>query len=161
MNNVAASSGCNPGTGVFTGCYYSGQNFDTFVFSRTDAAIHFDWTGTGPQGPLALGPDNYSVRWLGNFQFPAGTVPFTIDTDDGSRLYVDGQLAYGNWSQQWSFTNRGECHPDGGHSPGRVRLFPGAGRGCRAALVGRLRSFAASAGVTVDRHRDAGQWSDA
>ncbi|MEI9973837.1 MAG: PA14 domain-containing protein [Ignavibacteriota bacterium] len=87
-----------PSTGVFTGCYYSGQNFDTFVFARTDPTIRFDWTGTGPQGPVALGPDNYSVRWQGNFQLQAGTYQFAINSDDGAKLYVDGQLIYSNWT---------------------------------------------------------------
>ncbi len=97
--NNAPVTGCNPGNGVFTGCYYTGQNFDSFVFSRTDPVIHFDWSGTGPQGPIALGPDNYSVRWLGNFQFQAGTYQFIVNTDDGGRLFIDGNLIYGNWIQ--------------------------------------------------------------
>ncbi|HUA58245.1 MAG TPA: Ig-like domain-containing protein [Verrucomicrobiae bacterium] len=98
VSNAPTSAGCaTPGTNVFTGCYYSGQNFNTFVFMRTDTAINFDWSGTGPQGPIALGPDHYSVRWLGNFQFQAATYQFIVNTDDGDVLYVDGQVVYSNW----------------------------------------------------------------
>ncbi|HLK62895.1 MAG TPA: Ig-like domain-containing protein, partial [Bryobacteraceae bacterium] len=100
VNNVASgapSSGCSPGANTFIGCYYNGQNFNTLVFTRTDPVIHFDWSGTGPQGPIALGPDNYSVRWLGNFQFQAGTYQFTLNTDDGGKLLIDGQQVYSNW----------------------------------------------------------------
>lgn len=99
VNNSAAPSGCaTPGTNAFIGCYYSGENFNAFVFSRTDPSIWFDWSGTGPQGPTPLGPDNYSVRWLGSFQFQQGTYQFTVNTDDGGVLYVDGQVVYSNWS---------------------------------------------------------------
>jgi len=99
VNNVILAAACGaPGVNGFLGCYYSGQNFNRFVFSRTDPAIWFDWSGTGPKGPVALGPDDYSVRWLGNFQFQAGTYEFTVNTDDGGSLYIDGQSTYVNWT---------------------------------------------------------------
>jgi hypothetical protein len=103
VNNSPPVTGCaTPAVNAFTGCYYSGQNFGSLVFSRTDAAIHFDWTGTGPQGASTLGPDNYSVRWQGNYQFAGGSYQFTLNMDDGGRLYIDGVLVYGNWTQHGS-----------------------------------------------------------
>ncbi len=98
VDNTTAPAACAvPGVNVFTGCYYSGENFNTFVFLRTDPMINFNWAGTGPQGPVALGPDDYSVRWIGNFQFVQGTYQFTVNTADGDVLYVDGQVVYSNW----------------------------------------------------------------
>ena len=104
VNNPSIVPSCaTPATNAFLGCYYTGQNFNKLVFSRLDLAISFDWSGVGPRGPVALGPDNYSVRWLGSFSFGAGTYQFTVNTDDGEVLYIDGQPVYSNWVPHGSY----------------------------------------------------------
>src|SRR5207237_857172 len=34
--------------------------------------------------------DNFSVRWVGSFQFAGGNVTFTARADDGIRVFLDG-----------------------------------------------------------------------
>jgi len=87
----------NDPTFDFQADYYQGQNFETFVLQRDDAAIDFDW-GNGAPDPL-VGNDNFSVRWMGTIQ-PSVTETFTFyaTTDDGSRLWVDGQLLIDDWT---------------------------------------------------------------
>ena len=43
--------------------------------------------------------DNFSVRWSGQVLAPVtGTYTFTTTSDDGVRLYVNGQLLIDNWT---------------------------------------------------------------
>ena len=67
------------------------------ALTRLDAAIDFQW-GAGSPAP-GLGPDLFSIRWLGELQAAAtGTFTFTTRSDDGVRLWVNGQLLIDNWT---------------------------------------------------------------
>jgi PA14 domain len=69
----------------------------TFAFSRTDATLNFDW-GSGAPNSL-LNSDNFSVRWSGQIQAPtSGTFTFTTKSDDGVRLWVNGQRLIDAWT---------------------------------------------------------------
>jgi len=80
---------------------FRGEYFDNAhlsgapVFVRDDAAIDFDW-GRGSPG-AGLAADRFSVRWTGRQPFEAGTYRFHTLTDDGVRLWVDGQLIIDDW----------------------------------------------------------------
>jgi len=56
-------------------------------FTRTDAAINFDWGTGAPAG--AIGADNFSARWTRDVAFTqAGTYRFSMRGDDGMRLFI-------------------------------------------------------------------------
>jgi hypothetical protein len=59
------------------------------AFSRTDAAINFNWGGGAPS-PLSV--DSFSVRWRGKLT-SRFTEPYTFyaATDDGERLIISGK----------------------------------------------------------------------
>lgn len=83
----------------FTGEYYSGENFDSFMFTRVDPAINFQWAWGAPvtNGPL----NHFSIRWTGQFT-PSQTsgsqdYTFTTTVDDGVRLWVNGKLVIDKW----------------------------------------------------------------
>ena len=65
--------------------------------SRTDSKLDFNW-GTGSPG-TNVPVDNFTARWLGNITIPAvaGDVSLAVASDDGIRLWVDGQLTIDNW----------------------------------------------------------------
>jgi hypothetical protein len=85
-------------TGKFKGDYYSGKNFDTFVFTREDQNISFNWwLGSPGKGVPA---DNFSVRWQGRFDFTAGDWEFRLMPDDGLRLFIDGEKIIDSWQLQ-------------------------------------------------------------
>ena len=95
-----------PGTGL-KAQYYSGQSFNTLVQTRTDATVNFNW-GNGA-AMSSVGPDNFSVRWTGKVKpLHSQTYTFTTTTDDGVRLWVNGQLLIDKWQTQgttpWSAT---------------------------------------------------------
>ena len=65
---------------------------------RSDAAINFDW-GTGR--PIdGINVDNFSVRWTRTLDLEPGVYRFTTTTDDGVRLWVNGQLVIDKWQNQ-------------------------------------------------------------
>ena len=74
----------------------SGIYFTALVLTRTDPTIDFDWAAGAPDPAVQL--DNFSVRWSGEVMAPVtGTYTFTTASDEGVRLYLDGQLLIDNW----------------------------------------------------------------
>ena len=97
------SSSIGTGTGL-TGSYYD-SHFPDAPFAgnptltRIDPTVNFDWGGGSPD-PL-IGADHFTVRWTGSVQPQfSETYTFTTTTDDGVRLYVDGQLIIDQWVDQ-------------------------------------------------------------
>jgi hypothetical protein len=88
------------------GDYFAGTNFNTLVLSRTDAEVNFDW-GAGPPAP-GLSTNQSSVRWTGRV-IPRYSQTYTFYTvsDDGVRLWVDGQPIINNWTMHTVTTNTG------------------------------------------------------
>jgi hypothetical protein len=77
--------------------YYKGANFKTFILTRTDPQINFNWGDPGGPDP-AVGDDEFSARWSGEVE--AGyteTYTFYPKTDDGVRLWVDGKQLVDSW----------------------------------------------------------------
>jgi autotransporter-associated beta strand protein len=77
------------------GQYYSGTNNNfgtaTPLLTRVDPAIDFNWSATPPSP--AVGLTNYEVRWTGEVQAQfSEAYTFTTTSDDGVRVYVNGQL---------------------------------------------------------------------
>ncbi len=91
-----------PGTGAgagLTGEYYDTIDFTGPALFRTDARVDFDWGAGSPDA--SLGPDTFSVRWTGRVEAPSTeTYTFYVRTDDGVRLWVDGQLLVDAWLDQ-------------------------------------------------------------
>ncbi|MHC4703735.1 MAG: PA14 domain-containing protein, partial [Planctomycetota bacterium] len=93
------------GTGL-RGRYYSGQNFDKLELTRTDTQIDFPWGGNPPDDKL--GGSDFSVRWTGDVsaQF-TDTYTFYTITDDGIRVWVNGELIIENWTHHGDTEDRG------------------------------------------------------
>ena len=84
--------------GGIRGEYYKGMNFESHVLTRTDQRIDFNWGDPGSPDAL-VGDDNFSVRWSGELEAPfTETYTFYTNSDDGVRLWVDGQQLVDNWT---------------------------------------------------------------
>lgn len=69
----------------------------TPAVTKTDDKIDFDWGGGGPGD--GIGNDNFSARWTGKLIPPvSGMYTLSLLSDDGSRLYIDGQPVINHWS---------------------------------------------------------------
>ncbi|MBN2486115.1 MAG: RICIN domain-containing protein [Bacteroidales bacterium] len=83
-----------------TGQYYNGMDFQTYVSSRVDPTINFDWGSGSPVS--GVNADAYSVRWTG-LVAPKYTQAYTfyLNTDNGRRLWVNNQLIIDAWADNW------------------------------------------------------------
>jgi glucose/arabinose dehydrogenase len=93
------------GTGL-SAAYFDTATFGRPIVTRTDTTIDFAW-GLGAPAP-GLGADTFSVRWTGQVEVPlSGTYTFYTASDDGVRLWVDGQLLVNNWTNHPLTENAG------------------------------------------------------
>lgn len=104
--------GVSPGNGTgLLGTYYT-SHFSTNAFSgpptlsRVDPTVNFDF-GTGSPAP-SISSDFFTARWTGQVQ-ALGDDSYTFYTisDDGVRLWVNGQLLVDQWVLHSPFTNSG------------------------------------------------------
>ena len=66
---------------------------------RADSTINFNWNSASPDPRLAT--SNYSVRWSGKITPRySETYTFSAVTDDGVRLWVNGQQLINQWVDQ-------------------------------------------------------------
>jgi hypothetical protein len=63
--------------------------------SGTATAVNFDW-GTGSPAPT-IQPDYFSGRARGRMAFSGGRYSFTLDADDGARVFVDSREIIDRW----------------------------------------------------------------
>ena len=87
------------GTPGITGEYFDSLDFGGASFTRIDPNIDFNW-GTGPPAP-SMGSETFTVRWTAWLR-PRYTEDYTFHTitDDGVRLWIDGQSIVDQWVLQ-------------------------------------------------------------
>ena len=106
---VTVSPAAGSGTGLLAQYFNdAGSNiyFTALALTRTDATVDFDWADLSPDP--AVQADNFSVRWSGQVMAPVtGTYTFTTSSDDGVRLYVNGELVVDNWTDHGVTQNSG------------------------------------------------------
>jgi hypothetical protein len=92
------------GTGL-TGTYYkTDYNLTGTSAVRLDSSIDFNSTITTPNpttvwGMSGMNPEDFSVRWTGQFKAPTdGDYKFMTTSDDGVRLWIDGDNQIDNWT---------------------------------------------------------------
>jgi hypothetical protein len=64
---------------------------------RSSYPLDQDW-GYGSPASGIVNDDNWSARWVGNFNFDPGDYSFQTRTDDGVRVYIDGLRVIDAWS---------------------------------------------------------------
>ncbi len=119
------------GASSWRGEYYNNKNLSgTPVLIRNDANLDFNW---GTDAPAAgLPADNFSVRWTRTLPFSGGVTQFTVDIDDGVRLWVDNQLIIDRWHDAVA-TYVGQISLSPGNHTVRLEMFEHTG-GARVRL---------------------------
>ncbi len=106
-------------SGAWIAEYYNNATlYGTPVITRTEPAINYDWGYKSPI-PGAINPGYFSARWTQTIDFEPGQWTFTVQTDDGARLYIDDQLVLNAWFPQWQHTYTRTRELSGSHT---VRL---------------------------------------
>jgi glucose/arabinose dehydrogenase len=166
------------GTGL-SATYFNNQDFTGTMVSRLDPTVDFVW-GTGSPAP-AIGADTFSARWSGQVEAPStGAFTFYTQSDDGVRLWINGQQIVNNWTDHSTTENSGtitltagqkytvlmEFYENGGGATARllwsaasipkavvpsVRLYPAA-----AATVTRINFQPAGAAIPAGYLADTG-----
>jgi beta-glucosidase len=79
--------------------YYSNTTLSgTPTATQTDPKVSFTWNGSPAPGVPAT---NWSAKWTGTLMPPTtGTYTFGLTSDDGSRLFINGQQVIDNWRDQ-------------------------------------------------------------
>jgi hypothetical protein len=85
------------GGGVRGNYFVGNAPSGTPALSRIDSRIDFNLTGaTSPGAPIP--GDGWSARWMADLEVPVGdTFQFSINCQDGTRMWVDGQLIIDKW----------------------------------------------------------------
>ncbi len=105
-----------PASNALTGTYYLGQNFAVPVLTRADKSINYTWNGTTPDQVIPSA-DTYSVRWLGTIVAPeTGSYTFQTITDDGVRLYINGNLIINDFNDHPAKSDLGKITLTAGQS---------------------------------------------
>ena len=81
--------------GLF-GEYFNNSDFEGEPFkTQIDGSIDWNWDNGSPEG---VPSDYFSMRWTGKLTaHKTGQYLLGISSDDGSRLYIDGELIIDNW----------------------------------------------------------------
>lgn len=179
FSQTVSVGGGSAGTGTgLMGQYYDNLDLTGLKVSRTDATVDYDWGTGSPDG--SMGADTFSARWTGQVQPQfSETYTFTTVSDDGVRLWVNGQLLINNWTNHAATENSGsiavsagqkldlrmEFYENGGDavakllwsSPStprqtipRSQLYPPAAAGQIPGLVGRWKMDEGSGTVAGD-----------
>ena len=102
---VLTVAGGSAGTGL-SATYFDTATLTGVSVSRVDPTIDFVWGAGSPAAGIA--PDTFSARWTGEIvpQF-SETYTFYTVSDDGVRLWVNGQRIVNNWTNHAASENRG------------------------------------------------------
>lgn len=102
--------------GAFTAEYFDDVELTGRAFLvECHERIDFDW-GHGRPHPR-VPEDHFAVRWSADLLLSEGTYRFAARTDDGTRVYLDGELIIDSWHPRSVRTTEAYGHvPAGPHS---------------------------------------------
>lgn len=84
------------GSGLL-GQYYGSYDLSGPVVLQRTEAVNFDWGAAAPGAGVPA--DFFSARWSGQFEAAAaGVHQFQTTSDDGVRVWVNGQPIIDNWT---------------------------------------------------------------
>ncbi len=111
--------------------YFDNMHFEGDAKNQVDKNIDFMWGNGGPDG---LPKDYFSVRWTGKLTAPkTGKYMLGVNSDDGTRLYVNDKMIVDNWGKHAMLTKAAEIELEAG-KPVDIRVDfyeDNGGAGCQ------------------------------
>jgi glucose/arabinose dehydrogenase len=93
--------------------YFDNANLTGTSVSRVDPTVDFVWGAASPAP--GIGADTFSVRWTGQIEAQVTeTYTFYTVSDDGVRLWINGQAVVNNWTNHSPTENSGTIALTGG-----------------------------------------------
>jgi hypothetical protein len=109
-----------------TGEYYLDTDLKTLFNKRLDHTVDFRWLRRPPLPQYRS--ENFSIRWTGYVRVDtADTYEFYTISDDGVRLWVDGQQLIDNWTIHGGALDKGEIKLTPGYHPIKLEYYQGSG----------------------------------
>jgi hypothetical protein len=112
---------------------WRGEYFTNTTLSGTPALVRDDGTGFlnfnwGSGSPASNIPaDYFSVRWTRTVYFNAGSYTFKVTSDDGARLYINGNLVISRWVIQPATTISATVSLPAGNHTIRLEYYENTG----------------------------------
>jgi hypothetical protein len=97
----------------------------TPTLTRDETAIDHDWA-LGAPAP-AVDADHFVARWTRSLTLTAGWYDFTATTDDGVRLWIDGQKVVDRWVDQGATGSTAHLALGGGAHTIAMEYYENAG----------------------------------
>jgi hypothetical protein len=123
-------------TAPWRGYYYGNSKLEGEPRERFDRSIEFDF---GKDGPMrGIGVDDFSIRWDTCLRLAEATkIRFELTSDDGSRLYVNGEEVVDNWGDHAPQTKYGSIALEAGVHHLEVEYYE-ARHGANVSLLASL-----------------------
>jgi hypothetical protein len=96
------------------------------ILQRNDAELNFDWGAGSPAA--GVWPDQFSARWTRYIEVTPGVYRFTVTSDDGIRVWLDGELIVNEWNDHAAKTVAVDRHIGAGHHLVTVEYYENTGR---------------------------------
>ncbi|MDT7780152.1 MAG: hypothetical protein QOC99_2664 [Acidobacteriota bacterium] len=92
------------------GEYFDNEDFTEQKLTRLDATVNFNWPENGQSSPdPQINGDTFSVRWTGQVKpLYSESYTFSMVSDEGVRLWVDGKLLIDHWTGHVSTEDSGQ-----------------------------------------------------
>lgn len=114
------------GTGDWSGQYFNNKTLTgSPVLTRNDSQINFNWGSGSPAA--TINSDNFSARWMRSINFAAGRYRFTAISDDGVRMWVNGQLVIDGWNDHQPQSFSGAIDLPNGFASLQVEYYEAVG----------------------------------
>ena len=92
---------------------------------RDEGAINWDWGWGSPAAGVPA--DDFSARWTAILPFEGGSYRFSVASDDGVRLFIDGRLVLDKWQDQARTTHSATVDLTAGAHAIRLEYYEHAG----------------------------------
>jgi hypothetical protein len=121
--------------------HWKGEYFNNMMLSESPVMVRDDGTSTlnfdwgddeSPSASCGVPGTFFSVRWTRSVRFNAGTYRFSTSSDDGMRLYIDGQIVQDRWFYQGASVETVDVTLTGGTHTVVVEYFQGGGQASAA-----------------------------
>jgi|GEM_PF-5337036 len=124
-------------SGGLLGSYYNNKDLSgTPTLTRKDSQVYFFWDENPPPSPID--DDKFSVRWEGKIYVDkAQNYTFVTITDDGTRLWIDGNKVIDDWNSHSATKNEKTLYLSQGFHNIKMEYFEGGKEAtCRLYWIG-------------------------
>jgi len=131
--SAMAQASCAPGQWLAEYFPNTGLSGEPVLTRCEEGPIDRYWMTDSPDPRLPV--DGFSARWTASVPFAAGTARFVTFTDDGVRVFVNGQRVIDNWTPHGITMDVAELPLASGNHTVRMEYFEAGGEGLAQLVI--------------------------